>query len=216
MEQRNSVSNMTKPLAVLEKYLPHGVLPMVTPLVSEYSVIIKVKGPRKTKFGDYRPLKNARWAHQVTINNDLNPYAFLVTLLHEIAHMYTFQQHRNKVRPHGTEWKEHYSNILQPFLAMDIFPADIRHALNRHTEDVTASSCSDHQLYAALKRYDKEPEDKTTVSLESLTHGEHFKWRNGVVYQKAEKLRKRYRCIEAKSKRIWFFHPMAEVERLDF
>jgi hypothetical protein len=203
-------------IASLEKYLPEGMVPLLEPLLQDYSLIIRIKQSRKTKFGDYRPLRAARHDHQITLNNDLNPYAFLVTLVHEIAHMHTYARYKNKVRPHGTEWQNCYSRLLLPFTQQGILPEDITHSLRNHLEGPTASSCTDHHLYQALRKYDEKKEENGLIALENLPQGEHFRWRNGQVYRKDEKLRKRFRCIEAKTKRVWYFHPMAEVERLDF
>ncbi|MGZ5303836.1 MAG: SprT-like domain-containing protein, partial [Bacteroidia bacterium] len=139
--------------------------------------------------------------------------AFMVTLLHEIAHMYTFVQHKGKVKPHGDVWKNHYSVILSHFIQAGVFPTDIEESLILHLNSPTASSCSDLSLFQSLKKYDLM--DTHLILLQNLGDGEHFKWRNGMVFKKAEKLRKRYRCIDVKSKRVWLFHPMAEVERLD-
>ncbi|RYD79925.1 MAG: sprT domain-containing protein [Sphingobacteriales bacterium] len=213
MKVEKPIVKKTLDISFLEEYLPAGCLPLIRPLLAGYSVIIKVKPPRKSKFGDYRPLRNAKYDHQITLNNDLNPYAFAVTLLHEIAHMYTYVQHKGKVKPHGNVWKEHYSVLLYHVIQAGIFPTDIEKSLIAHLKGPTASSCSDHTLFHALKLYDQM--DTHLILLQNLGDGEHFKWRNGMVFKKAEKLRKRYRCIDMKSKRVWLFHPMAEVERLD-
>ena len=205
----------TMHLGTLQKYVPEPSIALLANALQGYSVLIKIKSARKTKFGDYRPMMEGKWAHQITVNHDLNPFAFLVTLLHEIAHMYTFEKHRNKVKPHGDEWKKFYNTIMAPFLENKIFPDDLHAALVVHLGDVKASSCTDHRLFAVLKRYDPAMESGL-IMLEELPMGSHFKWRNGNVYQKVEKLRKRYKCVEARSKRTWFFHPMAEVERLGF
>lgn len=178
-----------------------------------YSVCLKIKTARRSKFGDYRPLRGKRWEHQITMNNDLNPYAFLITMLHEIAHMYNFARHKTKVKPHGEEWKQYYAGLLKPFMERNVFPADIHDQLKKHINGITASSCTDQHLFRVLKAYDEE--SSGLILLENLPLGEHFKWRNGQVFQKVKKLRTRYRCVDVRSKRIWFFHPMAEVEKHD-
>lgn len=199
--------------AALDRFLPAGTSALFPQLLEGHSVLIKLKPSRKSKFGDYRPLKNHRFQHQITINNDLNPYAFLVTLLHEIAHMYVYEQYRNRAKPHGNEWKNIYAEILEPFINPDYLPLDVYKSLREHISGPTASSCSDYDLFQALKKYN--PESNALIVLESLPMGSHFKWRNGKVFLKESKLRKRYKCTELNSKRIWFFHPMAEIEKID-
>jgi len=39
-----------------------------------------------------------------------------------------------------------------------------------------------------------------------------FKLKDGRVFRKDEKLRKRFKCTEVKTKRIYLFSPVAEVE----
>jgi len=196
----------------LDRFLPPGTAALLPPLLDGHSVLLKVKAARSSKFGDYRPLRNAKHLHQITINNDLNPYAFMVTLLHEIAHMHAFEQFNNNVKPHGQEWKGIYSDILSPFISKDYLPADVYNSLLNHINGPTASSCSDPHLYQALKKYN--PENNGLLLLESLPMGSHFIWRTGQVFEKAERVRKRYKCIDVKTKRVWFFHPMAEIEVL--
>jgi len=199
--------------AALERFLPAGTSSLLPQLLDGYSTLIKLVPARKSKFGDYRPLRNKKHLHQITINNDLNPYAFLVTLLHEIAHMYAYDRYKNKVKPHGPEWKSIYAEVLAPFISLDYLPADVFNSLLDHINRPTASSCSDHNLFQALKKYN--PESNGLMVLEALPLGALFRWRDGKVFLKEAKLRKRYKCTELNSKRTWFFHPMAEIEQLD-
>jgi SprT protein len=205
------------PFSSLEKYVPEGTAPAIEALLKDYSVLIKIKKARKTKFGDYRLIKQ-KWKHQITINHDLNKYAFLVTLLHEIAHMYTFEKYEGKVPPHGKEWKDNFSKLLIIFFDKNVFPADIEKELLAQLSSPTASSCTDVAFYKALKKYDTKPQETNYTNilthLENLAEGEHFIWRENKVFRKEGKLRKRYRCIEVKTKKIYLFHPLAEVEKV--
>jgi len=198
----------------LDRFLPAGTTEHFPEILDGHSVLIKVTPPRLSKFGDYRPLRGKKFLHQITINNDLNPYAFLVTFVHEIAHMYAFEKHKNLVKPHGQEWKDIYAHILAPFITKQYLPTDVYLSLLEHINGPTASSCSDVKLFQALKKYS--PGGHEAKLLEALPLGAVFKWRNGMVFRKEEKVRKRYRCIDLETKKIWFFHPMAEIERLDY
>lgn len=198
-------------LEALEKYLPYGTLTSVEKLVMDCSVIIRVKNERKSKFGDYRPLRKG-WKHQITINNNLNPYAFLVTLLHEIAHLMVFEKYGGRVKAHGTEWQNVYSELLKRYLNKGVFPSAIANVLRDHVMDPTASSCTDIELFKALKTEDKSSHKKTHI--EDIKAGERFTWRMEKVFIKGEKLRTRYKCNEVKTGKIYLFHPLAEVERI--
>lgn len=199
--------------SALDRFLPAGTSGFFPDLLDGYAVLIKITPARSTKYGDYRPLKNKKYRHQITINNDLNPYAFLVTFLHEIAHMYAFEIHGYKVKPHGTEWKEIYTKILIPFISREYLPRDVYESLLEHINGPTASSCSDQNLFQALKKYN--PENNHITLLESLPTGALFKWRDGTIFKKTTRLRKRYKCIDIKTQRIWYFHPMAEIEEIE-
>ena len=99
---------------------------------------------------------------------------------------------------------------MQPFFEKEIFPADVKHAITSYLNNPAASSCSDLTLYRSLRKYDAAKESHFTV--EKLPAKALFKLKDGRVFCKEEKLRKRYKCIEVHSKRIYLFSPVAEVE----
>ena len=49
-------------------------------------------------------------------------------------------------------------------------------------------------------------------SISDLSEGVIFKLRNGKVFEKGIKLRKRFKCVEIKTNKLSLFHPLAEVE----
>ena len=57
--------------------------------------------------------------YQITINNDLNKYRFLITLIHEMAHLVTFKD-MPRSKPHGKEWKINFQRLMLPFLHPEI------------------------------------------------------------------------------------------------
>ncbi len=198
----------------LREYIPAPALSLIVDWIIEKKVQLKISRARKTKFGDYRaPYKGH--GHRISVNYNLNPYAFLNTLVHEIAHLDTFVQHRGKVAPHGPEWKRNYQLLMDHFLNKDIFPEDIEQALQRYMLDPSASSCADESLYRAFKRYDKKedlllPDGWKQSLLEELPEGARFVL-NKRVFSKGKKLRKRYRCIEISSGRSFTVSGLAEV-----
>ena len=44
--------------------------------------------------------------HRISVNGNLNKYSFLITLIHELAHLLTFTQYKNRVDPHGRNGRE--------------------------------------------------------------------------------------------------------------
>ena len=47
-----------------------------------------------------------------------------------------------------------------------------------------------------------------------INEGEEFKLSNGRLFIRGPKLRKRYRCIEKHTKKVYLFHPLADVSRI--
>ena len=105
---------------ILKKYIPETAVALIAKWIVDYDFKLKIKKERSTKLGDYRSPFNGS-NHQVTVNFNLNKYAFLVTLVHEIAHLTTFNKYKNSVLPHGAEWKQEFKKLMQPFLNSDVY-----------------------------------------------------------------------------------------------
>jgi SprT protein len=197
---------------ILETYLPAKAAPLISRWIDYFVCEFKVSRNRNSKFGDYRHPFGGQ-GHRISVNYDLNPYAFLVTTVHEFAHLHTWNEHKHKVKPHGTEWKANFKRMMQPFFEMDIFPPEVKHAIISYLNNPAASSCSDLNLYRSLRQYDAPKPDHLTI--EKLPAHALFKIKDGRVFRKQERLRKRYKCIEVSSKRVYLFSPVAEVELLE-
>lgn len=199
-------------VTVLEKYLPPDAAPLIGRWIDYFKCEFKISRNRGSKFGDYRAPFGGK-GHRISVNFDLNPYAFLVTTVHEFAHLHTWNQHQQKAKPHGNEWKANFKKMMQPFFEKDVFPADIRQAITRYLDNPAASSCSDLTLYRTLRKYDAPKQDIHTV--EKLPLKAVFKLKDGRVFRKEEKLRKRFKCIEISTRRVYLFSPVAEVELVE-
>lgn len=196
-------------MAVLNDFLPQLTVQPMTELLKLYQVRLKIVNERKTRHGDYR--KNPDGTHTITINSNLNKYRFLITLVHEIAHLLAFKKYGRNIKPHGVEWKHTFQHLMLPFLRPDIFPKDLLPALARHFKNPKASSDTDAALSVALKSYDV-PSDKSYIF--ELEQGSIFTAGNGRKYQKGEKLRKRYKCLELDTGKWYVFQPNAQVQLL--
>lgn len=200
-------------ISILEKYLPEGTAPIVGRWIDYFQCEFKISRNRSTKYGDYRaPFKNS--GHRISINFDLNSYAFLVTTVHEFAHLLTWNEYKRKAKPHGTEWKVNFKKMMRPFFDAHAFPDDVQRAIVSYLENPSASSCTDLNLYRVLKKYDLKPAGQTTVSVEKLPERSLFSMANGRVFRKEVQVRKRYRCVELKSGVVYLFNPLAEVTPL--
>lgn len=168
-----------------------------------------VSKKRKTKLGDYRHPHMGK-PHRISVNGDLNPYSFLITTLHEMAHLTTFIKYGNRVKPHGVHWKLEFKLIADPIFKKVALPADVDVALKNYLQNAKASSCSDDKLYRVLKRYDK----NKGITLEELENGSFFKL-NDKIFVKGKKLRTRFECVEDASKKKYRVLGLAEVEKIE-
>jgi len=196
-------------IKVLEPYLPAEAAAIIIRWIDYFNCEFKISRSRNTKFGDYRPPHSGK-GHRISVNFNLNPYAFLITSVHEFAHLHTWNEHKDKVKPHGAEWKQNFKKMMQPFIEKGVFPADVQHAISKYLCNPAASSCSDLNLYRSLRNYDQQNDSISTV--EKIPFDATFKIKDGRIFTKKEKLRKRYKCIEVNSKRVYLFSPVAEVE----
>lgn len=194
---------------VLAKYLPeHAVKPVFDMIVS-HEVHLKIVNERVTRHGDYRRAPSGK--HEITVNANLNQYRFLMTLVHEIAHLAAFEKYGRGIKPHGNEWKHTFRLLILPFIRPEIFPPVLLPLLARHFRNPAASSDTDATLALALKQYDPK-NDKSYIF--ELPYGSAFRIHNGKIFRKGALRTKRYECIELKSGRTYLFNPNAEVELL--
>jgi predicted SprT family Zn-dependent metalloprotease len=100
--------------------LPPGTYNAVEEYLRFYKIHLTVTQHRKSILGDYRHRTHFS-NHRISINGSLNKYSFLVTLLHEIAHLLTFEKHGNRVMAHGNEWKTIYGSLLKQFVENKFF-----------------------------------------------------------------------------------------------
>ncbi len=194
---------------LLLKYIPPAALEQVYEYLRSHKVHLRISRARASKLGDYRsPHKGS--GHKISVNHNLNPYAFLITLVHELAHLRVWEDHQNRVSPHGKEWKTAFRNMMQPLLLEKVFPEDVENALKQYLRNAKAASGSDTALTRVLNRYD--PQLGNT--LEELEEGSLFRIENGKIFRKGKKLRKRFQCVCLDNKRNYLVNPVARVERI--
>ena len=194
---------------ILANYIPENAINHALELIIKHEINLNIKKARSTKLGDFRaPTENQ--AARLSINANLNPYAFLITLIHEIAHWVVWKNYKNYrgLNPHGIEWKRTFTGLMNPFLIDSIYPEDILGILKKHMINPKASTTSDIKLMKVLKAYDKG--DKA-ITLSDLSEGEFFILKDK-HFQIIKKNRSRFLCLDLDSHKKFLVHSLAEVD----
>jgi len=194
---------------VLARYMPEHAVEPLFELIKMYGVHLKIVNERVTRHGDYH--KDASGYHRITVNASLNKYRFLITLVHEIAHLAAFEKYGRNIKPHGDEWKITFQKLMVPMIRPDVFPNHLLPLLARHFRNPKASSDTDASLSLALKEFD-EKSDKNYIF--EVPYGAVFRIHNGRVFKKGAQRIKRFECREISTGKIYLFNPNAEVELL--
>ncbi len=193
---------------ILKNHVPTESLPTLKTWFNQKPFNLKITKKRVTKFGDFRAsLKNT--PHQISVNSNLNPYAFLITLTHEFAHLLVWDRHRHKVKAHGVEWKTEFATLMRVFLIKDVFPQHLKIVLENHLKNPPASSARDIDLINELKKYDA-PTD--TIQLSEIPEGSKFSLNDKRFFIKGNKRRTRFLCKEISSKKDYLIHGVAEIK----
>lgn len=195
---------------ILQKYIPERAVDPLFELIKINGVYLKIVNKRQTKHGDYRRLPTGE--HIITVNNSLNKYRFLITLVHEIAHLVAFEKYGRLIKPHGKEWKYTFQTLMLPFIRPEVFPEKLLPTIANHFKNPSASSDTDARLSVLLQQYDTKKSDKNYIF--EIPYGSTFRIENGKIFKKGNKRIKRYECLELSSGRSYIFQPNAKVELL--
>jgi len=193
----------------LKSYLPATANDYCFGLWQTYRFEIKITRPRKTKLGDYRYRPDRR-SHVITVNNNLNPFAFLMVYLHEVAHCITCIDFGPRVRPHGTQWQRQMKHLITPLLGEKVFPEDLEVAVLEYLKAPAATTCTTVSLTHALRKYDP---PTSLVPLDELPSGAEFSF-NSKKYRKVNLRRTRVTCEDLSTSRTWLIPKLALVEPL--
>ncbi|MCH1452966.1 MAG: SprT-like domain-containing protein [Flavobacteriaceae bacterium] len=194
----------------IEPFVPPTSVTLLSKYLRQWEVNLVITRKRVTKHGDFRALHEG--GHQITVNEMPNPYRFLITTLHEIAHLVAYKNFGRTIKPHGKEWKTTYKKIMLPFLTPNIFPEALLEILQSHFRNPKASSDADFKLVMALNKFDPVNEKNYIFELE---RGEVFEIHNGRRFIRGKKRVKRYECREVDTGRMYLFSPHAQVIKIE-
>jgi SprT protein len=192
-----------------KKFVPVKAIPFVQFLIDEHSFDLIIVNQRQTKHGDFRKLPDGRF--QITVNNNLNKYQFLLTLVHEIAHHVTHQKF-GRAQPHGKEWKMVFQHLMLPFLRPEIYPTKILPFLATYLKNPKASTDSDVNLSLVLKGNEAE---KGKNFIFEINSGSFFEFKN-IIYRRGNKRRTRFECLNMNNQKVYLFNQNVEVKQYNF
>ncbi len=156
----------------LGKYVPAEAVEPLFGFMAQHKVHLHITRERFSKLGDYRWPQGSHRFHEISVNGNLNPFHFLMVLLHEMAHLNTWLQHGNSIQPHGREWQAQYAALIMQYRG--IFPAEMQPLLTAYAARIPLSRTLDKQIDAQLRHYDDGYSPATDISLNSLAPGTRF------------------------------------------
>jgi len=197
----------------LEPYLPSGTAHIIAKWIEDLELRIVLWNHRKTKYGDFRPARSRGERNAISINTSLNPYSFLLTIVHELAHAAVYAKYGRTVKPHGEEWKQEYRTGMLVFIGRNIFPDALEREVAAHLKNPKASANADVALEKQLKKYDDKPDDGL-VYIDDLQKGDTFFLPSKGVFIKGDKRRTRHHCTEKSTGRKFLISGIARVKKM--
>lgn len=192
----------------LLEYIPQGSSDYVLDLIKRESFILKIVSERKTKHGDFRVLKSGEC--QITVNDNLHSYQFLLTLIHEIAHYMAYKNYGPKIKAHGIEWKLSFQKLMLPLLNPQVFAMELLPYLANYLRNPKASTDSDYKLAEVLLSYS---DQKEVLRVNMLQENAKFEYNNH-IFQKSHKRRTRILCKRLKDGKSFLFSPNTPINQV--
>jgi hypothetical protein len=196
-------------IEILSHHLPEKAIGYCYSLWQRQPFTLRLANARHSKAGDFSVRQKK---YVISVNHDLNPYQFLITYIHEAAHLYVHRQFGRNVNPHGRIWKNEFKKLLQPLLTPEIFPPRLLQCLVAHMQKPRASTFADAWLTSELRQYD--PPSKKGTALDTLDEGSLFKLR-GRCFKKGTLRKTRFLCVELSTNRNYLVPRLALVEQIE-
>jgi SprT protein len=191
---------------ILIQHVPASAVNYCIRLWTEFPFDFVLRRNRLSKVGDFTC--RAGKTPQITVNHNLHPYLFLMTYIHEVAHLHVHQNLGFRVEAHGTEWKAAFQNLMAPVSTEETFPYPLLDGIIKHMASPKASSFSDAGLTQLFR--DQDEREKSTLLLSQIPEGSIFRL-HGRWFKKGKLKRTRVLCNEVKSRRQYLIPADAPV-----
>ncbi|MFY0643937.1 MAG: SprT-like domain-containing protein [Bacteroidia bacterium] len=180
---------------------------VITEYLNKHECELILCKPRRSKLGDFSVRGKQK---RIKINRNLNQFRFMLTLIHEIAHLKTHYELGWKCKPHGEEWKDNYRLLLEIWKIGDLFSHSVELINLFNYEVAKPSACSGihKEKEAVLGQFDS---NNTGVQLGNVAEGQEFIFKE-VLYRKIKNRRTRTLCIRLSNQKMYTIHQASLVE----
>lgn len=198
---------------ILSRFLPAAALERCVDFIIFYNIHLHIEGERKSKYGDYMPHEGK--SSRISVNGNLSRFEFLITFIHEASHHTAYLKYKNTIESHGKEWKNEFKQNFLPFFQIEnLFPYDLKSALQKHMQNPLYSQSADINLMKLLKKYDSRIQNHLTLS--QVPDGTIFRLHDDPTWmRRIKKLRTYVLCENIKSQAKYKVHAMAEIVLAD-
>lgn len=202
---------------IFGQFVPANASKYCHQLWQHYQFDLRVVRPRQTRLGDFRVLPGGQT--RITINADLNPFAFLITYVHEVAHAAVNHQRRGerrpkRITPHGEAWQTAFQRLMQPLLTEAVFPTPLLVPLVAYMNKPAATTAAHPALMRALRQVDAQQTDSALlgrVLLGDVPEGQPFRFQKK-TYVRGTLRRTRIVCKEESTGKSYAILSHAWVE----
>lgn len=183
---------------ILSEHVPEASCKYCNELWQKFQFDFKLRKSRVTKVGDFTCYPGK--VPIITVNHDLDPYLFLITYIHEVAHLEVHLKYGTRIESHGKEWKLAFQQMMVPVLNEETFPKELLTGLRKHLRNPKASTFSDAKFTKLLRAHDAK--QKHVVLLSDLSEGSVFGY-HGKWFKKGKLRRTRVECRELKTRNTY-------------
>jgi len=187
-------------------HVPASAVSYCLSLWTDFPFDFKLRRNRLSKVGDFTCRSGK--TPQITINHNLHPFLFLMTYVHEVAHLRVHQKHGFSAEGHGQEWKTTFQDLMAPLLTNENFPEPLLAGVIKHMVSPKASSFTDGDLTQLFR--DQDEREKSTILLSQIPEGSVFHL-HGRWFKKGKLKRTRVLCNEVKTRRQYLVSADAPI-----
>lgn len=197
---------------ILGRYLPEKAVDLVFDFLYINHIGFKITKKRRSKLGDYKWFKYKPGYYEISVNGDLNKYAFMLVLMHEMAHHLVHLQYGESVQPHGHEWQRSFADTMKKYIGMGVFPSDVANAMAVYSSSIPLKIKKERELMSIINRYNENANSTPEITLNDVPLNTLFKLENHErVFRSVEKRRTRYKCVDIKTNEYFLVQGTATI-----